>query len=175
MSAYLYVKALHLVFMVAWFAGLFYVVRLFIYHVEAGDKPASEKSILQTQLHLMATRLWNFITVPAMVGTAVFGIWLMVLVEAYRMPWFHLKLLLLVFLFAYHFHCGAILRNLKLDRNRMTSRQLRLWNEIPTLLLFAIVFAAVLKSPLSVLWGMLGVVGVGLILGLAIKAVKRTR
>ncbi len=174
MSSYLILKALHLVFMVAWFAGLFYVVRLFIYHVEAGEKPEAEKSVLQPQLLLMASRLWNYIAFPAMVGTAIFGSWLMMEVEAYRLPWFHVKLTLLVILFAYHFRCGAILRNLDLGRNRMTSKQLRLWNELPTLLLFGIVFTAVFKSPWGAMWGMGGILITGIILMLVIKIVRKS-
>lgn len=146
MGAYPYLKALHLIAVVSWFAGLFYIVRLFIYHVESAARPEPERSAFHAQFSLMERRLWFGITTPAMVATAVFGVWLMVLVRAWELPWFQLKTGLLVLLFAYHGVCGRIRHDLEEGRCRWTSGRLRFWNEMATLLLFAIVFTAVLKS-----------------------------
>lgn len=143
--------------MVSWFAGLLYIVRLFIYHVESASRPEPERSAFHAQFSLMERRLWLGITWPAMVAAAGFGIWLMVLTHAYSSAWFHLKLGLLVLLIAYHIGCGIIRKNLAAGRNRLTSFQLRIWNEVATLLLFAIVFTAVLKSPTAAGKAMLGV------------------
>lgn len=147
MGAYPYIKALHLVAVVSWFAGLLYIVRLFIYHVEAGARPEAERKLLQAQFAIMERRLWFGITWPAFVATAAFGTWLMVLIRAWEMPWFHLKLGLLIPLIGYHLYCGRIRKDLAAGTCRLTSKWLRVWNEVATLLLFAIVFAAVLKSP----------------------------
>lgn len=147
MGAYPYLKALHLIAVVSWFAGLLYIVRLFIYHVETAARPEPERGAFHAQFTLMERRLWLGITWPAMVATASLGTWLMVLIHAYAFPWFHLKLGLLVLLIAYHLGCGRIRKNLAEGKNRLTSLQLRIWNEVATLLLFAIVFTAVLKSP----------------------------
>ena len=91
MGAYPYLKALHLVAVVSWFAGLLYIVRLFIYHVEAGTRPEPEKSLLQAQFALMEKRLWLGITTPAMVATALFGAWMAIRIRAWEAPWFQLK------------------------------------------------------------------------------------
>ena len=175
MSAYPYLRALHLVMVVSWFAGLLYIVRLFIYHVEAQARPEPEKSILHAQFTLMEKRLWYAITWPAMVGTAIFGIWLMIVTRAYVADWFHLKLGLLVCLFAYHLLCGKIRRNLETGRNRLTSLQLRVWNETATLLLFAIVFTAVLKSPAGAGKAMAVVIAVAAAVSVIISVLRLRR
>jgi len=88
-----YVKALHIIFVVTWFAGLFYIVRLFIYHVEAQDKEEPAKSILQTQYKLMSKRLWYIITWPSAVLAGIFAVWMLVLEPSYlTMIWMHVKL-----------------------------------------------------------------------------------
>jgi putative membrane protein len=147
MGAYLYLKALHLVFVVSWFAGLLYIVRLYIYHVEAATRPEAERRVLEAQFAIMERRLWYGITWPAMVLTAFFGSALMILIRAYEQPWFHLKLGFLILLIGYHLYCGKIRKDLLQGTCRLTSKQLRVWNEVATFLLFAIVFTAVTKSP----------------------------
>ncbi len=176
MDAYPYIKALHLVAVVSWFAGLLYIVRLFIYHVEAAERPEAERRVLEAQFTIMERRLWFGITWPAFVATAIFGIWLMILIRAYEAPWFHLKLGLLVPLIGYHLYCGKIRKDLAAAKCRLTSKQLRIWNEVATLLLFAIVFTAVLKSPLAAgkaMGGVLLVAGIGV--GTMIVMRKRKR
>ena len=174
MGAYLYIKALHLVAVVSWFAGLLYIVRLFIYHVEAADRPEAERKTLQTQFGIMERRLWYGITWPAFIATAIFGIWLMILVRAYEAHWFHLKLGLLTLLIGYHLYCGKIRKDLSAGVCRLTSKQLRIWNEMATLLLFAIVFTAVLKSPLAAGKAM-GWVVFAAAIGVGIMVVARKR
>ena len=102
---YDFIKALHLIFMVSWFAGLFYMVRLFIYFREAADKPTPEKEIVQNQFVIMMQRLWWIITTPAMVLTVAFGVWMLALNPAYllKAPWMHLKLGFVLLLLIYHF------------------------------------------------------------------------
>jgi putative membrane protein len=174
MGAYLYIKALHLVSVVSWFAGLLYIVRLFIYHVEAGSRPEPDRTLLSAQFALMERRLWYGITWPAMIATAGFGLWMMVRIRAWEAGWFQLKLGLLALLVGYHLYCGRIRKDLAAGRCRLTSVQLRIWNEIATLLLFAIVFAAVLKSPWAAGKGMLGVAAFAVVLT-GILAVARRR
>ena len=157
MGAYPYLKSLHLIFVVSWFAGLLYIVRLFIYHVEAAQgsaadgsgtvRPETVRLALEAQFAVMERRLWYAITWPAMVLAAGFGTALMLLIHAYEQPWFYLKLGFLALLFGYHLYCGKIRKDLARGVCRLTSKQLRIWNEVATLLLFAIVFTAVTKSP----------------------------
>ena len=174
MVAYPYLKALHLVFVVSWFAGLLYIVRLFIYHVEAAGRPDPERRVLEAQFAVMERRLWYVIAWPAMVLAAVFGAALMILIRAYGQPWFHLKLGLLVLLLGYHLYCGKIRKDLARGACRMTSGQLRVWNEAATLLLFAIVFAAVTKSPAMAGKAMAWVLAVSA-LGVGILAAMRRK
>ncbi|MBI2518354.1 MAG: CopD family protein [Opitutae bacterium] len=155
---YIILKALHIVGVVSWFAGLFYIVRLFIYHVEAHDEAEPKRGILLEQYALMERRLWRAITVPAMVFTAVTGVWLIHFFPLKDSPWLHLKLGLLVVLFAYHFHCGWIRTQLAAGARPFTSKQLRVYNEVATVLLVGIVFAVVSKTVSVGLWALGGCV-----------------
>lgn len=173
MDTYLYIKALHLVAVVSWFAGLLYTVRLFIYHVEAADRPEPDRAILVREYARMESMLWFRIAWPAMIATAVFGLWLMYLTGAWASGWFHLKALLLTLLLAYHLKSGSIRKDLAAGRCRLSSLQLRLWNEAATLLLFAIVFTAVLKNVPAAGKGMLGVAAVALVMVGALRIFRR--
>lgn len=173
---YLYIKALHIIFIVTWFAGLFYIVRLFIYHIEALAKPDPEKTILSTQLALMSRRLWYGITWPSAVITLVLGTWLLVLQPAWlQQPFMHLKLTFVAFLYGYHFSCQYIFNKLQKGETKYSSNQLRIWNEVATLFLVAIVFLIVVKNQMSWVWGTLGIFAFAAILMLAIKIYKRIR
>lgn len=176
-SNYDFIKALHLIFMVSWFAGLFYMVRLFIYFREATDKPAPEKEILQKQFVIMMQRLWWIITTPAMVLTVVFGVWMLALNPTYLLhaPWMHLKLGFVALLLIYHFYSQRLLRNCETDALRWSSGQLRIWNEVATLFLVSIVFLVVLKGQLSWISGTIGFFAVGILLMLGIKLYKKLR
>lgn len=171
-----YVKALHIIFVVTWFAGLFYIVRLFIYQTEALQKPEWERNILKPQLDLMASRLWYIITWPSAVLTLIFGIWVLMYRWAYlELGFMQAKLGFVFLLYIYHGFCQVLFRELQSGKSRWTSTQLRIWNEGSTILLFAIVFLIVLKSTLSMVWGILGLIGLSLTLMLGIRLYKKYR
>ena len=138
-------KAFHVISVVSWFAGLLYMVRLQVYYVEAESRPESEKRVLQDQLAIMQRRLWYGITHPAMLLTIVFGTWLMVQFQIYKQPWLHLKLLFVFGLIGYQIYVGRIRKNLLNGTNGLTSKQLRILNEVGTLFLVIIVLMAYLK------------------------------
>ena len=169
----LYLKAIHIVFVVSWFAGLFYCVRLFIYHVEAEDKPDNERFILQRQFRIMEKKLWYIITTPSMILTIGTGTAMIILEPSFmQQPWMHVKLMLVLLLVVYHFLCWNILVKLKSVQFSASSIKLRMWNEVATLLLVAIVFTVVLKSAINWLWGVGGLVVLGVLLMLIVKLVN---
>ena len=173
---YLNLKALHIIFVITWFAGLFYVVRLFIYHSEALQKQEPEKSILSNQLGLMTRKLWYIITWPSAFITIIIGTSLLISQpEWLQMPFMHIKLGFVVLLLAYHFGCHLLFLQLQKGQAKYSSTQLRIFNELATLILFAIVFLIVLKNELSWIWGTLGLISFGVILMIAIKIYKRFR
>lgn len=174
---YLYIKALHIIFIVTWFAGLFYIVRLFIYHTEAETKEEPEKSILQNQFKIMSKRLWYGITWPSMILTLIFGPWTWSYNFAFYLtsPFFILKLCFVGALILYHFQCHVIFKQLQNGEVKYSSFKLRLWNEVATVLLVAIVFLIVLKSNTGFVWGMLGLIVFTATLLLAIKLYKKSR
>lgn len=154
----LYLKAIHIVFVVSWFAALFYIVRLFIYTFEASQREEPARGVLLTQLTLMQRRLWNIIGWPAMAGTLVTGIWMVTLQWSYYLaqPWMWLKLILVALLVIYHIRCTKLLKEQGRGIFRSGSTKLRLFNELATVFLVAIVFLVVLKSTSGLLWGLLG-------------------
>jgi protoporphyrinogen IX oxidase len=174
--AFEYIKALHIIFIVTWFAGLFYIVRLFIYQVEALSRPAGERAILKPQLDLMAYRLWYIITWPSAILTLIFGIWVLTYRWGYlELPFMQAKLFFVALLYGYHIGCHIIFKELQSDATTWTSNKLRIWNEASTLLLFAIVFLIVLKNLVSMVWGLLGLLTLGILLMLGIKLYKTIR
>jgi len=173
---YNYIKSLHLIFVITWFAGLFYVPRLFIYHIEARQKPQPDRDILSDQLKIMAKRLWYIITWPSAVLSTIFAVWLLILVPGWlEQGWMHVKLAFVFLLFAYHIKNHFIFKQFQNDDIRWTSNGMRLWNEGPTLILFAIVFLVILKSAFSWIWGLVGLIGLGVIIMLGVKLYKRIR
>ncbi|MFI5335270.1 MAG: CopD family protein [Opitutales bacterium] len=153
---YIILKALHVIGIVCWFAGLFYMVRLYIYHAEADAKPEPARGILIAQFQLMQRRLWYGITWPAMLLTAVTGGWLLKFHPIAQSPWLHLKFALLAVLIAYHFHCGWVRKKFAAGLLPLSSHQLRIYNEVPTFLLVGIVFTAVSKTVSTGLWSLAG-------------------
>ena len=138
---YLYLKAIHIIFVVSWMAGLFYIVRLFIYHVEANDRPEAEKLTLQRQFEIMQHKLWYIITTPAMAISVLAGIAMIWVNPALlSMNWMLVKLAFVLGLLIYHFLCQNIMNKLKIGIFNWSSTQLRLWNELATIFLVAIVF-----------------------------------
>ena len=173
---YLYLKALHIIFVITWFAGLFYIVRLFIYHTEALSKEEPDRSILSDQLALMSKKLWYIITWPSAVITLILGISLLVVQpEWLKMPFMHVKLGFVLLLFLYHLGCHGIFRKLQKGKARYTSTQLRVFNEAATLILFAVVFLIVLKNEISWIYGTMGLISFAIVLMIAIKLYKRFR
>ncbi|HEX2613726.1 MAG TPA: CopD family protein [Fibrobacteria bacterium] len=156
MNTYSWALSLHIVSIVSWFAGLFYLGRLFIYHAEALGKPEAERAVLVPQFALMERRLWSAITNPASIATFVTGAWLLYLTGAWRLPWFHAKLVFLILLYAYHGRSGRIRRGL-LEGRAPSVKALRFWNEAATVLLFAIVFTAVSKQAFGAGYGLVAV------------------
>ncbi len=173
---FLYLKAIHIIFVVSWFAALFYIVRLFIYTTEAQQKPALEREILTPQLLLMQKKLWNIIGWPAMIGTTIFGLWMLFQNPAYLfLPWMWLKLIAVVVLITYHLYCQRILKSQQKGIFKQTSFQLRLFNELATVLLVAIVFLVVIKSTSGLLWGLLGLFAFAATMMIAVMLYKKAR
>lgn len=174
---YFYLKALHIIFIVTWFAGLFYIVRLFIYHVEAEDEDENAKAILQKQYKIMSKRLWYGITWPSAILTLVFATWLLSTNFGHYMsqPWMHIKLTFVVALYLYHFACHRIFTQLQKNEIKYSSFKLRIWNEVATVLLFAIVFLVVLKNEIGWFWGIVGLLLFSILLMMGIKWYKKIR
>lgn len=171
---YLYIKALHIIFIVTWFSGLFYIVRLFVYNAEANEKTEPERSILGKQYNLMIKRLWLGITYPSAVLTLIFGstLWYLLGVTP---DWLLIKLGFVAGLYAYHFSLDAIYRQQSKGVFRYTSQQLRIWNEVATVFLVAIVMLVVVKENMSFVWGLLGLFLFIIVLMSAIKLYKIVR
>ena len=151
-------------------------MRLFIYHSETKEMDEPKASILANQYKIMSKKLWYIITWPAMVLTTVFGTWMVVESPGFLgSSYFHLKLGFVFILYLYHFSCGVIFSQLQRDEIKYTSTKLRIWNEVATLLLVAIVFLIVLKSSLNFVWGTVGFFLVAILLMLGIKLYKRLR
>ncbi|WP_304142353.1 CopD family protein [Mesoflavibacter zeaxanthinifaciens] len=176
MEYYNYIKALHLIFVVTWFAGLFYIPRLFVYQIEAYHKPSPDKEILGEQLKLMAKRLWFIITWPSAILATIFAIWLLVLQPFWlKQPWMHVKLTFVVLLYIYHYMTHVYYKQLQKDEVKKTSNFMRLWNEGATFILFAVVFLVILKSAINWVFGVIGIVVLGVLLMLGFKIYKRIR
>jgi putative membrane protein len=172
---YPYVKALHIIFVVTWFAGLFYMPRLFIYATEAGDKPEAEKNILRKQFSIMMRRLWYGITWPSAVLTLILGPvimfngnWNATLFEPAG-RWLLIKLIFVVFLYGYHWSIHRIFKQEMDGLFRYSSQQLRLWNEVATVFLVVIVMLAVVKQSISPVWGL---AGLALFIALLMSAIR---
>ena len=171
---YSYIKALHIIFIVTWFSGLFYMVRLFIYNAEAAEKSEPEKSILQQQYRIMIRRLWLIITWPSAILTLIFGPWVMGMMGTLP-TWLIIKLCFVVGLYLYHFSLQAIYSQQMKGIFRWSSQQLRIWNEIATIFLVAIVMIVSVKQSISLVWGIIGLLLFIAVLMSAIKIYKLIR
>lgn len=176
MEYYNYIKALHLIFVITWFAGLFYIPRLFIYHIEAAEKPSPEKEILTSQFKIMAKRLWFIITWPSAIMATLFAVWLLILMPGFlQQPWMHVKLGFVLLLIAYHVKTHFIFKQLQKDQITWTSNKMRLWNEISTLILFAVVFLVIVRDAVNWIYGVIGILLLAVLLMLGVKIYKRSR
>ena len=169
-----YIKALHIIFIVTWFSGMFYIPRLFIYNTEANEKDEPQRSILNKQFNIMIKRLWLGITWPSAVLTLIFGTWVAYLYGSIP-HWLWIKLGFVVALYAYHLTLQTIYSEQKKGIFRFTSQQLRIWNEVATIFLVAIVMLASVKESMSFLWGLTGLFLFIIILMSAIKIYKMIR
>jgi putative membrane protein len=176
MEYYQYFKALHLIFVITWFAGLFYIPRLFIYHIEANSKSKVEKDILINQLKIMTKRLWLIITWPSAILAILFAIILFVLNPALiNFEWMKIKLFFVLLLIVYHFKTHLIYKELQQNIINYSSNFMRYWNEGATIILFAVIFLITLKDSSSWIFGLIGLVFLSLFLILGIKIYKKIR
>ncbi len=173
---YPYLLSIHIIFVVCWMAGLFYVVRLFVYHTEAQAKPEPDRTILSKQFEIMESKLWWIIATPSMYLVIAAGIGMLYILPGYlQQPWLHIKLTFVLGLIIYHFICQNKMNQMRKGIYTWSSTQLRLWNELATLLLFAIVFLVVLKSAVNWVYGVIGLVALSIVLMMAVKIYKRFR
>lgn len=173
---YLYIKSLHIIFVITWFAGLFYIPRLFVYQIEAFHKPSPDKEILGKQLKLMAKRLWYIITWPSAFLATIFAVWLLILQPLWLTePWMIVKLGFVFLLIFYHLKTHQYYKQLQRDEVTKSSSYMRIWNEGATFILFAVVFLIVLKSALNWIFGILGMIVLGILIILGFKVYKNIR
>ncbi|MGJ5676279.1 MAG: protoporphyrinogen oxidase HemJ [Nostochopsis sp.] len=174
--AYSWFKAFHIIGVVVWFAGLFYLVRLFIYHIEAEQEAEPAKTILKNQYQIMEKRLYNIITTPGMLVTVACAIGLLVTQpEFLKQTWLHYKLGFVVLLLVYHYYCSRLMKQLAENTCKWTSKQMRAMNEAPTVLLVVIVMLVVFKNSLPTdltAWVIFGLV---LLMAVTIQLYARKR
>lgn len=169
-------KSLHIIFVVTWFAGLFYIFRLFVYHAEAQLKDEPERSILTNQYKIMEQRLWYIITWPSAVLTLIFGTLLLIELPSYLSQGFmHLKLSFVALLYIYQVYGEYVIRKLKKGVIPFNSMTFRLLNEVPTIILIAVVFLIVKRNTISWVWGTIGIFGISIALAIATKLYKQYR
>ncbi len=177
----LYLLALHIIFVITWFAGMFYMPRLFIYNTEAESKNEEAKKILHEQFEVMMKRLWYGITVPSALLTLVFGP-IVMFAEGWNKHlfddagrWLLIKLIFVFFLYLYFISLHKIFKQQLKGIYKYSSQQLRIWNEVATIFLVAIVFLAVVKQSISLVWGLIGLILFIIILMSAIRIYKMMR
>ncbi len=171
---YFYIKALHIIFIVTWFAGMFYIVRLFIYNTEACERAEPERSILQQQFSIMIRRLWLGITWPSAILTLIFGGWVAWLMGPIQ-SWLWVKLGFVAGLYAYHFTLQKMYSEQMRGIFRFSSNQLRVWNEVATIFLVAIIMIATVKTVMSWGWAVVGLLIFSAMLMAGIKVYKMVR
>lgn len=171
----MYIKALHIIFVVSWFAGLLYIIRLFIYHAEASSKPDDIRQALQGQFQLMEWRLWYIITWPAALLATFFGLWLAESHGLWNQGWMQVKLSLVALLWVYQWITHRLFLGFQKNQIMWTSNHLRIWNELATLWLVAIVFVVTLKNALNWIYATLGFIAIGVFLMILIRIYKRLR
>ncbi len=173
---YDYIKALHLIFVITWFAGLFYIPRLFVYQIEAYYKPSPEKDILGKQLKLMSKRLWFIITWPSGILAITLALLLIAIRPFYLDEvWMQLKLGFVGLLILYHLKSHQIFKQLQRDEVKYSSTFMRFWNEGATIILFSVVFLVILRHQTNWIFGVVGIISLSLFLMLGIKLYKRLR
>lgn len=175
---YNFLKSLHIIFVVSWFAGLFYLPRLLVYHVEAQEKDTQAKEILSKQFEKMEKLLFNAIMIPAMFLTWITGLSMIYLTwwDSFGShTWLHLKLGFVVGITIYHFVCRHLILKFRASEFILTGGQLRLFNEIATILLVAVVFLVIAKNTFDMLMGMGGFIIFAIAIMAAVTIVKKIR
>ncbi|MAD11942.1 MAG: protoporphyrinogen IX oxidase [Flavobacteriaceae bacterium] len=173
MEFYNYIKALHLIFIITWFAGLFYIPRLFIYILEAQNKSKLEKEILTSQFNIMTKRLWYIITWPSAILAISLGLILIYLVPTWLVQqWMIIKLIFVGLLVAYHIKTHFMYIDFKNHKYSYSTIFMRFWNEGATLILFSIVFLVSIKNSFHWIFGVTGIFGLGLLLTIGIRFYK---
>jgi len=176
MNYYPYILATHIIFIVTWFAGLFYIVRLFIYHTEALQKEDPEKTILAKQFEVMEKRLMQIITTPSMFLVLATGITLLSINSAFlEQGWMQMKLFFVACVVVYHIICLRIMKQLAMRTVKIFSLQLRMLNELATVFLVAVVFLVELKNMFDMLIGVGGLIVLSVVLMIAIRIYKKRR
>ena len=170
MNAYYIFKIVHIVGFTAWFAGMFYLVRMFVYHTEAYDEPQPKQDILKAQFNIMEWRVYKIICNPAMIITWIFGLGMIGLMVhdtgwgwLKANYWLHGKLLLVFLLSGYQGYCKSLIKKLEKGKTGFSSTQFRLFNEVPTMFLILIASIAVFKNatnPLVLIVSIIAVMGV---------------
>ncbi|BAU66223.1 CHP701-containing protein [Stanieria sp. NIES-3757] len=176
--AYYWFKAFHLIGVVVWFAGLFYLVRLFVYHAEAYQEPEPARTILKKQYEIMEKRLYNIITTPGMLVTVAMAIGLISTEPAIlKSSWLHIKLGLVLLLIGYHHYCKRIMKQLAKDECKWTGQQFRALNEAPTVMLVLIVLLAVFKNnlPLDLTTWLIVALVIAMVASIQLYAKKRRK
>ena len=176
MDYYFYIKALHLIFVITWFAGLFYIPRLFVYQIEAYHKPSPEKEILGKQLKLMAKRLWYIITWPSAILATLFAVILLIINPALlQLSWMQVKLGFVLLLIIYHLKTHQYFKQLQNDVVKKSSNFMRIFNEGATFILFAVIFLVILKSAINWIFGVVAIIVLGVLIMLGFKLYKNIR
>jgi putative membrane protein len=176
MSTLLVIKALHVIFIVTWFAGLFYIVRLFVYQAEAKKKPQNEQDVLIPQFKLMAKRLWYGITWPSMILATAFGVVMVIDTPGMlQVGYMQVKFCFVGGLIIYHILCHVYFQKLQAGTDTRTGNFYRIWNEFATLFLVAIIFIIMMRDAIDWIYGLLGFVAFAVVLMITIKVYKKIR
>ncbi|UIE39403.1 protoporphyrinogen oxidase HemJ [Leptodesmis sichuanensis] len=174
--AYYWFKAFHIVGIVCWFAGMFYLPRLFVYHAEAYEQPEPARTILKNQYQVMEKRLYSIIMTPAMLLTVAMAIGLITIEpDVLKQPWMHVKLACVALLLGYHYFCKRIMKKLAADECQMTGQQFRWFNEFPTVFFVIVVMLAVFKNnfPTNASTWLIAAMVVGMAAAIQLYARKR--
>ena len=175
-EAYLWFKSLHIIGVVVWFAGLFYLVRLFIYHVEAKELDGDVKLAFVNQYSLMEKRLANIITTPGMILAVSMAVGLLILQPTWLSErWMQIKLIFVALLLCYHFYCYKLMHSLANNKCLWTGKQLRILNELPTLFLVIVVMLVVFKNNFPTSSATWLIVGLVVFMALSIQFYARYR
>jgi len=168
-----FLKAFHIIFLVSWFSGLFFLGRMFIYHAEAEEKSALERNAVQEFTRNAIKRVWNIIILPSMILTIILGLTLMVKLGSIHEPWFHFKLTMLILFFGYIHACAKIKKKILTGSAPLkNSVGLRLFNELPFLFVAVITFTVIPHSPKA---GIAALAGMLVLFGITAIAYKRKK